>query len=138
MVYRWNGTEFVPDAQDSAFGCTLMDIADLDGNGKQDILCVSLQQAASIFYVDDAGQISAPSYMAMASPNAAAQLKLDDVTGDGRPDALMISAGVWAFFMYANDGAGGFLPAQAYAFSTGFTSSAIEAFDVDGDAPTRS
>lgn len=138
-IYRWNGTEFVPSVRNASVDCRHLAIADLDRNGTRDILCQSTQQLASIFLVDAAGEPGAPSYMqTMTAPDdsGSRQIELADVTGDGYPDLLSADRGVWAFFIYENDGGSGFLPPRAYAYPrefSGQTSGAIETIDADGD-----
>lgn len=137
LVYRWNGTALVPTTTPASFDCRYVVTGDIDGNGTRDIVCsAESAQVITLFRVDLDGTVSEPGYMQVIT-SGDRQFKLEDVTGDGRPDLLQGDAGLWSFLVYANDGAGGFQHARAYAWPrdvwAGFTASGIEAFDVDGD-----
>jgi hypothetical protein len=145
LVYRWNGTEFVPTAVPALVDCRDMAIGDIDGNGTRDVFCSAREaQYGAIYLVAPDGTVGDPGYLQTntskpppANYAASRQFKLDDVTGDGRADLIQSDFGLWSFMVYANDGAGGFLPPRAYAYPsdyyTGFNGNGIETFDVDGD-----
>jgi len=127
------------------YGCAYLASGDIDGDGNMDIVCHSrsgMPTAANIYYGDGAGGFpdtanlltqvgsygSAPDFMS---------LQLADVTGDGRPDLLVTASRVNSFFVYPNDGIGGFLPVgmvyEHPSSPSGAWPAALQVLDLDGD-----
>jgi hypothetical protein len=136
QVIRWSaGNTF--SAQDYPLGhqCLFMAVADVDADGAGDAVCHSLYGQASLLRGDGQGGFSPPHFFLTpdyGNPLSTKQVTLADVTGDQRPDLLLVG-GTKSFYVMANNGFGGFFPAVAYPLPSEFNSRGIEAMDVDGD-----
>lgn len=123
--------------------CRVMDVADLEGDGWLDVVCMGDGGHVSIFANDRAGALRAARTMlspavGWTSPQPTAmQIRLRDVTGDGRTDLVAVGGGTSGFYVHPGDGAGGFLPAHGYPHTTDRDStlgaSGVAVIDVDGD-----
>jgi hypothetical protein len=124
-------------------GCAFIATGDIDGDGNADIACHSGYQAynyAAVFYGDGRGFFrTAPAIPTQAGHEATYDLKsvqLADVTGDGRTDMVITASSSDKFYVFPNDGHGGFLAPLAYAHpasSSGTWPAALVVADVDGD-----
>ena len=137
-VYKWNGDGFSLENHAASSPCWFMASADLDADGNPDVFCHGYHADAALYYSNWGPSLEAPVYMqtsAYGSPLYVMQAQLKDVTGDARPDLLLATSSSSAFFVYANDGERGFLPADAYSYPSEYAlySGAIEAADFDGD-----
>lgn len=137
-IRRWNGTGFSDNAVDTPFGCGFLETGDIDGNGRPDILCHGGQISAALFYTLADGTLSAPTYFSTPAGYWGSSwkgLRMADVTGDGRTDLVITADDANSFFVYVNNGLGGFFPPTAYPHPLGMTvyPTAIEVIDIDGD-----
>lgn len=120
-------------------GCVYLVTGDVDSDGNPDVICHDWQRTATVFYGDGVGAFR--STMFFQTPAGTYDqdfktLKLADVTGDGRPDLLVTASNVNSFFVFPNDGFGGFWPATVYPHPyspRGVWPSAIEVLDIDHD-----
>ncbi len=104
-------------------------VADLDGNGTQDILSAHGQGGLWMLMGDGLGGFSAP-VQVPAGPASATSIDLADVNADGFPDALLGSGSKTTAVMLA-DGNGGLLPAVDHF--VGNASTAVRLLDLSGD-----
>ena len=125
-------------------GCEYLATGDVDGDGNVDVACHDIQTTATLFYGDGSGgfrnsvaqQTGAGYWVDYGIPQFKT-LQLSDVTGDGRLDLLVTSSDASNFFVYANNGLGGFYSggtAYAHPWSpSGTWPAALRAVDLDGD-----
>lgn len=141
-VYRWNGTGLSIENHPSANACWFMASADLDADGRSDVLCHGRDGDASIYYSAPTGHLGAPVYMQTSAHwprfeelRYVTQARLKDVTGDDKPDLLLAANTSSTFFVYPHDGVRGFLPGTSYSYPPGYhvRSGSVEAVDLDGD-----
>lgn len=127
------------------YGCAYLASGDIDADGKTDMVCHSrsgMPTAANIYYGDGAGGFRAATDMLTQAGSYGfdpdfMSLQLADVTGDGRPDLLVSASRVSSFFVYPNDGAGGFSPVGAVyphpVSPTNVWPSGLQVLDLDAD-----
>lgn len=135
-VYSWNGAAFQLDDHPGTIPCINIAAGDVDGDGLPDVFCLGGYTDAMIYRGDQSTGLRAPVYLQTAAMGAGplGDIRLDDVSGDGKPELLLSSLGSNSFYVYPNDGTGGFLPAVAYTYPEEHSGSiAIVAMDVDRD-----
>ncbi|MCB1997085.1 MAG: VCBS repeat-containing protein [Burkholderiaceae bacterium] len=117
-----------------SFGQTPLAIADLDGDGRQDLLVHDPGQQAVSWYRQGAdGRLEAP--RAIASTLGSSQLLVTDLDGNGHADVvgyLSTSPGVILVHRQTVDGS--FLPMESFRGPEGFgPTRALRVADLDGD-----
>lgn len=143
-VYRWNGAGgFALDNHPAQTPCEFLATGDISLDGAPDVFCHEHYSNASIYYSGQGGVLQPPVYMRTAlylprptdGGSTVMQPQVKDVTGDGRADLVLASGMSNSFFVYPNDGVGGFLPPTAYAYpeEDEAYSDAVEVADIDGD-----
>lgn len=145
-VARFNGSALILVSSHAVrFGCSYLVTGDIDSDGKPDVVCHSglgTPTSASLFYGNGAGGFRNKTEMltnvgSYGFDDDFIDVRLADVTGDGRPDLLVTASRVDHFFVYPNDGVGGISPiARAYPHPwspTGVWPAALEVLDLDGD-----
>jgi hypothetical protein len=145
VVRLVGGVLVADDAPPAKYSCAYLATGDIDSDGKTDVLCHSglgTPTAATIYYGDGRGgfretavlQTDVGSYGYTADFMS---VRLADVTGDARPDLLVTASRIGMFYVYANDGRGGFFStATPYAHPwspSGVWPAALEVVDIDGD-----
>lgn len=127
-------------AHPAGTGCTFIATGDIDGDGHVDVVCHDWKVTAAVLLGDGIGGFRSSTRMTTSAGGFVERdvkaLRLRDVTGDGRPDLLAAAASVNAFYVYANDGQGGFTLGRTYMHpwsDHAVYPGAIEALDVDGD-----
>jgi hypothetical protein len=145
VVRLAGGTLVATDAGAAKYSCYFLATGDIDGDGNADVVCHSdlgTPTAATMFYGDGHGGFRATAEMQtdVGSYGYYADfmsMRLADVTGDGRPDLLVSASRISSFYVYANDGHGGFFStgtAYVHPMSpSGVFPSALTVLDVDGD-----
>lgn len=146
LVARFSGGALSLDAREPAkFGCSYLATGDIDADGAMDIVChsgIGIPTFATIFLGDGQGGFSQRTEFQTGAGSYGSQpdfksLVLADVTGDGRPDLVVTASRVDRFFVYPNDGAGGFSPVgNTYphpSSPSGVWPAAIQVLDIDGD-----
>ena len=143
-VYKWNQAGgFGLANYPSQTPCEFLATGDISLDGSPDVFCHAHYSNASIYFSGQgtALQPAVPMLTALYLPipidggSTLMQPQVKDVTGDGRADLVLASGASNSFFVYPNDGAGGFLPPTAYAYpeEDEAYSDSIEVMDVDGD-----
>ena len=127
----------------SKHACGYLASTDMDADGKTDIVCHSDtgDTAGTIFLGDGAGGIKRRTEWETGSfgmhPADIKSIQVADVTGDGRPDLLVTSSKIDHFFVYSNNGAGGFsMQPVTYPHPRSPTDvwpAALHVIDLDGD-----
>ena len=121
----------VPYARGCGFCTHASAIADLNGDGRADVVSVNADQTVSVFLAKSDGGLGARrDYVAAGDPRGIA---LADVNRDGHPDvALADRAGFVTVFLNAGDGT--LATRRDFAAGSGGSSpTAIAAGDLDGD-----
>jgi hypothetical protein len=144
VVKLVGGALVASDAHETGATCYYVVTGDIDGDGKLDALCHSslgTPSRATIFHGDGHGGFRDSFVMEtdLGSYGIDADfmsVHLADVTGDGRPDLVASASRVASFYVYANNGYGGFFAGTAYAHPlspSGVFPAAMAVLDVDGD-----
>jgi len=146
QVWRFAGGALTPIAsQPAKYTCAYIVAGDIDADGKMDAVCHSglgTPTAATLFYGNGAGGFRATAELQTDVGTYGTQadfmsVQLADVTGDGLLDLLVTASRVDKFFVYANDGLGGFFSmATAYPHPlspSGVWPAALRVADLDGD-----
>jgi Domain of unknown function DUF11/FG-GAP-like repeat len=114
----------------------LVRLGQLDGDGRLDVAAVGWgTNTVSVFLNDGAGGFQAPVQYA-AQHAGYEDLEVDDVTGDGRHDLVVMSGQLYAVpnvSVLAQGAAGGFGPAAEYRVGTNVLTNGIGVGDVTGD-----
>lgn len=117
--------------------CTYVATGDVDLDGHQDVVCQDWHSTASVYFGDGQGGFHSwygfrTVYGGYGADFNANTIQLADVTGDGFPDFLANPSGSISFYVYVNNGMGGFYSAVAYP-ELGTQSFALHVADLDGD-----
>lgn len=105
-------------------------VADLDGDGNDDIIAVDgADDALSVMFGRNDGSFAPPVLVPLASKPT--QFVLADIDGDGHPDLLVPDAAAGTLDVYLNDGHGGFAAATPKA--AGSRPLSIAGADLDGN-----
>lgn len=119
--------------------CRFMDVGDIEGDGHPDVACHDWKETAWLFHGDGAGGFHAAKKLRtpMGSYDfIPKQVRLADVTGDGRDDLLVTASDITSFSVFANNGLGGFWPARVYVHPYSYSNVwpvGLEVMDLDGD-----
>lgn len=140
LVLRYSNGALASTSQALPAGCAYIATGDIDGDGNVDVVCHDIQVSASILFGDGSGGFRSKTLWQTPAGTWASDLKsvrLADVTGDGRTDLLLTSSVVNGFFVFQNNGLGGFWQgAWAYPHPwspSGVWPAALDVLDVDGD-----
>jgi len=113
-----------------AFGSSAVAIADLNGDGKNDLVIADAgANRFSILLGDGAGGFAPATTVALGGNPTG--LGVGDMNGDGHPDIVLSSVTTSTVFVFRNTGTGGFLPASVAG--TGTHPGSLALGDVDGD-----
>lgn len=115
------GSQFEPGELEPTLGSAAslrIAIADLNGDGRNDVLATDGGAAALLPLIGDgAGGLRALGARSNGMTAPAASVAVSDLDGDGRADA--VAGGLGTFAALRGDGAGGFAPLAGSPFSTG-------------------
>src|SRR5690242_12962007 len=125
-----------PQAFTDARDMTSIAIADVNGDGIQDVIISDGGSAASgvrVLLNDGHGVLSADVSYASQTGNGAGPVSVTvaDVNGDGFPDLITANGGDGSVSLLSNDGHGGFASAVSYAAGTDPVAVAVA--DLNGD-----
>jgi hypothetical protein len=103
----------IDDAPEPSQLVSCLKIADLTGNGRNDLIMLGKKELA-IFYQDEKGGLGAPERYALSDENCYG-LEVCDVNGDGRPDLIYLSStGTDTLRVRLQSASGQFGPEQSY------------------------
>jgi hypothetical protein len=103
----------IDDAPEPSQLVSCLKIADLKGNGRNDLVMLGKKELA-IFYQDEKGELGAPERYALSDENCYG-LEVRDVNGDGRPDLIYLSSsGNNTLRVRLQSASGQFGPEQSY------------------------
>jgi hypothetical protein len=103
----------IDDAPEPSQLVSGLKIADLTGNGRNDLVMLGKKELA-IFYQDEKGGLGAPERYALSDENCYG-LEVCDVNGDGRPDLVYLSSsGTDTLRVRLQSASGQFGPEQSY------------------------
>ena len=113
-------------------------LADFDGDGRLDLVAGDMDNGNRIvrWLGNGDGSFGAPSFTDIPSGNPSpADFAVADFNGDGTPDLAWVTTGGTPreLSVLPGDGAGGFGPRVATAFSYGSTTSFLRVADLNGD-----
>lgn len=112
---------------------TTVAVMDIDRDGDLDVIGQYASEGATLFFGDGNGGVASMSPLSTRAQGDN-DLKIGDVTGDGRGDLVLASANASGFFVYPHDGIDGFGPEIAHPSPERFWSPATVAIgDFDGD-----
>ena len=120
-----------------------IDAADLDGDGRQDII-VSNDSATSISVLRNAttgaGAFTSTSFapkVDFTTGTTPAEVKCADIDGDGKPDILVVNSGANTLSVFHNTTTTGAISSSSFStkvdFATGTTPESIAIADMNGD-----
>jgi hypothetical protein len=113
--------------------CYSLAILDINLDGNLDVLGQSWSNGATVFYGDGRGGVTSMAHM-QTGAKGYNDIKAGDVTGDGRPDLVMVSRQSPDFFVYPHDGKQGFAPGVPYPTpSTTWWVGSVALGDFDSD-----
>lgn len=115
-------------------GCRVLGRADVDGDGKVDVLCHQGTRAI-VYHGNGSGGFRIDLQYHTPAEGDGASIRAADVTGDGRSDLLVTGSGMNSFAVLPSNGYF-LLPPRVYAYprtATRVWPAAMEVFDVDGD-----
>ena len=105
--------EKIDDAPEPSQLVSCLAIADLNGNGRNDLVMLGKKELA-VFYQDEKGKLGAPQRYALSDEDCYG-LEVCDVTGDGRPDLIYLSStGTDTLRVRLQSAGGEFGPEQSY------------------------
>ena len=103
----------IDDAPEPSQLVSGLKIADLAGNGRNDLVMLGKKELA-VFYQDEKGELGAPGRYALSDENCYG-LEVCDVNGDGRPDLVYLSSsGTDTLRVRLQSASGQFGPEQSY------------------------
>jgi hypothetical protein len=103
----------IDDAPEPSQQVSSLAIADLTGNGRNDLVMLGKKELA-IFYQDEKGELGAPERYALSDEDCYG-LEVCDVNGDGRPDIVYLSStGTDTLRVRLQSASGQFGPEQSY------------------------
>jgi hypothetical protein len=110
---------------------TEVDAGDIDGDGDLDIICGTELNGVQVWKNNGNGTFGPRASYAAGSINR--QMELRDISGDGRPDIILINETTNQLSVLINSGSGTFPSRATYATGSYPTGLAIADFDNDGD-----
>ncbi|MFC5282752.1 T9SS type A sorting domain-containing protein [Pedobacter alpinus] len=116
----------------------LVKTADIDGDGKQDILVSYLSTVANVSVLLNTSSVGAIGFLSrqdvIVAPSAAYGFGVGDVDGDGKPDVVTANPGSDLASVFRNTSTSGSVSfAAAQAFTTGDSPRSVVVSDLDGD-----
>lgn len=123
-------------------GSFTLAIADLDGDGKSDIVASNLNSNSISIYRNTStlGSIASNSFAAKVDFTTDAgpwYLTINDLNGDGKPDIIVANINTSTISIFKNTSVSGVIDANSFAskvdFSVGSAPSSIAVGDLDGD-----
>jgi hypothetical protein len=104
----------VPDTLQGVADTSYVALTDINFDGHLDIVGQGWSNEATLFYGDGHGEVSSIALLP-TDVNGYNDIKVGDVTGDGKPDLIMASGQSFQFYIYPNNGKGGFDAGVGYS-----------------------
>jgi hypothetical protein len=92
-----------------------IEVVDLDGDGKKDLLSLSMDELAVAVSMNTGAGYGAPQFYSAGDIQYTPRMVVGDVTGDGRADVIATNLNESKISVLVNNGAGVFAPRVTYA-----------------------